>query len=168
MEETYRPLLHEIFTQVNNAKDKPKKIAVLKKYDTPQLRAILKAAFDPAIAWMLPEGDVPFIANDAPEGTEHTRLEHETRTLQNYLSLEVEDKVMPANSTLNPMKRETMFIQLLEGLCENEARLLIDIKNRVVHRKYKGLNGTVVKEAFGWNDEFMPPGVPRFKRVAQR
>ena len=168
MDETFRPLLHEIFTQVNNAKDKPKKIAVLKKYDTPQLRAILKAAFDPAIAWLLPEGDVPFIPNDAPEGTEHTRLEHETRTLQNYLSLEVEDKVMPANSTLNPMKRETMFIQLLEGLCENEARLLIDIKNRVVHRKYKGLNGTVVKEAFGWTDEFMPPGVPRFKRVAQR
>ena len=168
MDETFRPLLHEIFTQVNNAKDKPKKIAVLKKYDTPQLRAILKAAFDPAIAWLLPPGDVPFIPNDAPEGTEHTRLEHETRTLQNYVSLEVEDKVMPANSTLNPMKRETMFIQLLEGLCENEARLLIDIKNRVVHRKYKGLNGTVVKEAFGWNDEFMPPGVPRFKRVAQR
>jgi hypothetical protein len=167
MDETFRPLLHEIFTQVNNAKDKPKKVAVLKKYDTPQLRAILKATFDPAIDWMLPEGDVPFIPNDAPEGTEHTRLEHETRTLQNYVSLEVEGKVMPANNTLNPMKRETMFIQLLEGLCENEAKLLIDIKNRVVHRKYKGLNATVVKEAFGWNDEFMPPGVSRYVRKAK-
>jgi hypothetical protein len=167
MDETFRPLLHEIFTQVNNAKDKPKKVAVLKKYDTPQLRAILKATFDPAIAWLLPEGDVPFIPNDAPEGTEHTRLEHETRTLQNYVSLEVEGKVMPANNTLNPMKRETMFIQLLEGLCENEAKLLIDIKNRVVHRKYKGLNATVVKEAFGWNDEFMPPGVSRYVRKAK-
>ena len=168
MDETFRPLLHEIFTQVNNAKDKPKKIAVLKKYDTPQLRAILKAAFDPAIAWMLPEGDVPFIPNDAPEGTEHSRLEHESRTLQNYVSLEVEGKVMPANSTLNAMKREHMFIQILEGLCEGEARLLIDIKNRVIHRKYKGLNATVVKEAFGWDEDFMPHGVPRFKRVAQR
>ena len=64
------------------------------------------------------------------------------------------------------MKRETMFIQLLEGLCEGEARVLIDIKNRVVHRKYKGLNATVVKEAFGWNDDFMPHGVPRYTRKA--
>ena len=85
-QETYRPLVHEIFTKVNNAKDKPKKIAVLKKYDTPQLRAICKAAFDPAIAFLLPEGDVPFMPNEAPEGTEHTRLEHEARTLQNYFS----------------------------------------------------------------------------------
>ena len=168
MDETYRPLVHDIFTKVNNAKDKPKKIAVLKQYDTPQLRAVLKAAFDPAIAWMLPEGDVPFMPNDAPEGTEHSRLEHSARTLQNYLSLEVEGKVLPVNSTLNPMKRETMFIQLLEGLCEAEARVLIDIKNRVIHRKYKGLNATVVKEAFGWSDDFMPHGVPRTRKVAQR
>ena len=166
VDETFRPLVHEIFTKVNNAKDKSKKIAVLKKYDNPQLRAICKAAFDPAIAWLLPEGDVPFIPNEAPEGTEHSRLEHSARTLQNYLSLEVDDKVLPVNKTLNPMKRETMFIQLLEGLCENEARLLIDIKDRVIHRKFKGMNATVVKEAFGWNDDFMPHGVPRTRRVA--
>ena len=168
MDETYRPLVNEIFTKVNNAKDKPKKIAVLKKYDTPQLRAVCKAAFDPAISWLLPEGDVPFIPNDAPEGTEHTRLESEARTLQNYVALEVEGNVMPANAGLNTMKRETMFIQLLEGLTEGEARVLIDIKDRVIHRKYKGLNGTVVKEAFGWDYNFMPHGVPRTRRVAQR
>ena len=52
MDETYRPLVNEIFTKVNNAKDKPKKIAVLKKYDTPQLWAVFKAAFDPAISWL--------------------------------------------------------------------------------------------------------------------
>ena len=45
--------VHEIFTKVNNAKDKPKKIAVLKQYDQPYLRQILKAAFDPKIEWDL-------------------------------------------------------------------------------------------------------------------
>ena len=35
--ETFTPLYHEIFTKVNNAKDKPKKIAVLRKYDTEHL-----------------------------------------------------------------------------------------------------------------------------------
>ena len=42
-------LVHEIFTQINNAKDKPKKIEVLKKHDTPAMRSLLKAAFDPKI-----------------------------------------------------------------------------------------------------------------------
>jgi hypothetical protein len=168
VDETFRPLVHEIFAKVNNAKDKPKKIAVLKKYDTPQLRAVLKATFDPAISWLLPEGDVPFIPNDAPEGTEHTRLEHESRQLSNFLAIDHDGKPVTWNNTLNTMKRETMFIQLLEGLCENEARLLIDIKNRVIHRKYKGLNATVVKAAFGWEDNFMPPGVSRTTKTVRQ
>jgi hypothetical protein len=160
-DETFRPLVHEIFTKVNNAKDKPKKIAVLKKYDTPQLRVILKAAFDPAIKWLLPDGDVPFIPNDAPEGTEHTRLEHESRTLYNFVALVVDGKEMPANATLNNMKRETLFIQLLEGLCESEAKLLVNIKDQNLNRIYKGLNSTVVRDAFGWEENFMPAGVAR-------
>ena len=77
MQETYRPLYHEIFTKINNAKDKPKKLAVLTKYRSASLEMFLKAAFDPKITWLLPEGDVPFMPNDAPEGTEHTILEQE-------------------------------------------------------------------------------------------
>jgi len=68
------PLVHEIFTQINNAKDKPKKIEVLKKYDNPAIRQLLKAAFDPKIEWDLPEGNPPYIANEAPAGTEHTKF----------------------------------------------------------------------------------------------
>jgi 1,2-phenylacetyl-CoA epoxidase catalytic subunit len=44
-------LLSEILTKVNNAKDKPKKMAVLQQYDSPSLRMILKGAFDPNIVW---------------------------------------------------------------------------------------------------------------------
>ena len=57
--ETFVPLFHEIFTKVNNAKDKTKKMEVLRKYQTPALEQFLKAAFDPNIEWLLPEGDVP-------------------------------------------------------------------------------------------------------------
>ena len=62
--ETYTPLFHEIFTKVNNAKDKPKKIAVLQKYRSEALENFLMAAFNPQITWLLPEGDVPYIEND--------------------------------------------------------------------------------------------------------
>ena len=51
-----KELISEIFTKINNAKDKPKKIEVLRQYDTPGMRMILKGAFDPKIEWDLPEG----------------------------------------------------------------------------------------------------------------
>ena len=78
-------LMHEILTKVNNAKDKPKKIAVLKENDSPGLRRVIKGSFDPNIKWDLPEGTPPFIANEAPEGTEHTYLEQESRKYWHFV-----------------------------------------------------------------------------------
>ena len=60
------------------------------------------------------------------------------------------------NPDLNKVKREMMFIQLLEGLHENEALLLIDAKNKVINKKYKGLNAATVCEAYEWNSNFEP------------
>ncbi len=51
-------------------------------------------------------------------------------------------------------KKEQMFIQMLEGLHESEAELLVNAKDKKLHQVYKGLSTNVVKEAFGWNDEF--------------
>jgi len=147
MVETYRPLVTEIFTKVNNAKDKPKKVAVLKNYDSPQLRAICKAAFDPAISWLLPEGDVPFMPNDAPEGTEHTSLSYESRKLYHF--------IRGGNNQITQNKREAMFVQMLEGLHESEAAVLVAAKDKKLHQMYKGLSKNVVVEAFNWDDNFM-------------
>ena len=80
-----RPLMHEVLTMVNNAKVKGKKIEVLRKYSSEGLKMVLKSSFDPKIVWRLPEGDVPFIKNDAPEGTEHTRLEQEANKLFHFI-----------------------------------------------------------------------------------
>ena len=79
------PLLSEILTKVNNAKDKPKKIAVLRKNDSQPLRQVLKGAFDPKIKWDLPEGNPPYTENDAPAGTEHTTLYTEARRLYYFV-----------------------------------------------------------------------------------
>jgi len=143
------PTMHEILTKVNNAKDKPKKIAVLQQYDSPALRQLLKGAFDPKIEWDLPEGSPPFIRNEAPEGTEHTLLKTEVKRLWHF--------VRGADSSLSKTKKETMFIQMLEGLHQTEADLLINAKDKVLNKAYKGLTESVVKEAFGWNENFMDP-----------
>jgi hypothetical protein len=141
------PLVHEIFTQINNAKDKPKKIEILKKYDSPAIRQLLKAAFDPNIQWDLPEGVPPYIANEAPAGTEHTSLLSAARKLYHF--------VVGGNNTINKLKKETMFIQVLEGLQQKDAEVLIAIKNKNLNNIYKGLTAQMVKETFNWDDNFV-------------
>ena len=144
-----KELISEIFTKINNAKDKPKKIEVLKQYDSPGMRMILKGAFDPKIVWELPEGTPPYIENEAPAGTEHTYLEVEARRLYNFAK--------GGNSTINKIRKETLFIQMLEGLHASEAKVLIDVKNKSLNKTYKGLTSDMVKEAFGWNTDFVKP-----------
>ena len=139
--------VHEIFTKINNAKDKPKKIEVLKRYDQPYIRQILKAAFDPKIKWVLPEGTPPYIANEAPVGTEHSLLKNEARRL--YLFIEGGD------NSISKTRKETLFIQMLEGLHQTEAEVLINVKDKKLNKAYKGLTAEMVKEALGWNDDFM-------------
>ena len=47
-----------------------------------------------------------------------------------------------------------MFIQILEGLHADEAKLLVNVKDKSLNKVYKGLTDAVVKEAFGWNDNY--------------
>ena len=140
-------LFSEIATRVNNAKDKPRKLRVLRENDTEALRQICRAAFDTKIKWAVPEGDVPYTPNDAPLGTEHTLLSQEAKRL--YLFIEGGD------STISQTKREMLFIQLLEGLSAEEAAFLISVVNQKVNNEYKGFTANLVKEAFNWDDDFM-------------
>ena len=141
------PMMHEIATKVNNAKDKPRKLKVLQEHDSVALRQVLKGAFDPSIEWLLPKGDVPYTANDAPVGTEHTVLQQEAKRL--YLFTKGGD------NTLSSRKRETLFIQILEGLSAEEAAFLVSVVNKRVNNEYKGFTANLVKEAFNWDDDFM-------------
>ena len=138
MADNYALSYHEILTKVNNAKDKPKKIDVLRKYDTAELRMFLKGAFDPKLEWLLPEGKPPYKPNEAPIGTEHTWLKQEVKRMFHFLK-----------------GGDNMFIQMLEGLSDEEAKLLIQAKDKELNKHYKGLTANLIKEAFDWNDDFM-------------
>ena len=50
------PLLHEILVKVNNAKDKPKKIDVLRENESVPLKQVMTGDFNPKINWDLTEG----------------------------------------------------------------------------------------------------------------
>jgi hypothetical protein len=128
-----------VLQKVSNAKTKAEKIQILNQHNTPALRAILIANFDESVISELPEGEVPFTANEAPKGTEHTVLEKEYRRL--YLFFK------GGSSSLKQSQRENLFIQMLEGLHEDEANLLVLVKDKALGKKYK-LTRACVEEAF--------------------
>ena len=135
-----RLLLSEILRKVSNAKTKKEKVAILRDNNSTALRQLLIINFDDSVVSMLPEGDVPYTPNDAPVGTDHTRLESEYRGLYRFFK--------GGDNRLKPLKRESMFVQLLEGLSAEEAELLCLVKDGKMGDKYKRITKTVVSEAF--------------------
>jgi hypothetical protein len=97
--------IYEILKLCNDAKadERP---AVLRKHDNPILRTILQYAYSPHVKWVLPEGAPPYKPCDLPD--QENRLYQEARRL--YLFIE------GGNDNLHPMRRETLFIQLLESI----------------------------------------------------
>ena len=78
-------LFNEIFDKVSKAKTKPQKIDILKEHESDSLKMLIKSSFDPKIEWVLPVGNVPYVANEAPAGTEHTVLESECRKIWHFI-----------------------------------------------------------------------------------
>ena len=140
-------LISEILEKVSKVKTKKEKVAILREHDHQSMRMVIKSSFDPNIEWDLPEGDVPYTRNDAPEGTEHSSLSYESRKLYHF--------IRGGDNQINQNKRESMFVQLLEGLHESEAAVLVAAKDKKLHQIYKGLSANVVKEAFNWDENYM-------------
>ena len=139
-------LVSEILDAASKSRSKAKKVEILQEFDSPALRAVLIWNFDESARSMLPEGDVPYSPNEAPKGTDHNRLTSEYKNLYHF--------VKGGNDSLAPLRRESMFIQLLERLHAEEAEVICLVKDKNLTNKYK-LTRDVVAEAFpdiawGW------------------
>jgi len=135
-----RLLISEVLRKVSNAKTKAEKVNLLRENNSQALRSLLIWNFDESVISMIPEGDVPYTPNDAPAGTDHTRLEQEARGLYRF--------VKGGQDSLKSLKRESMFVQLLEGLSAEEAELLCLVKDGNLNSKYKRITKAVIQEAF--------------------
>ena len=134
-----RLLISEVLRKVSNAKTKKEKIDLLRKHNSNALRQLMIINFDDSVICELPEGDVPYTPNDAPLGTDHTRLEQEYRGLYRFFK---------GGQKLPSLKIESMFVQLLEGVSAEEAELLVLVKDGRLNEKYKRITKAVVSEAF--------------------
>ena len=134
------PLVSEIFRAVHGKKTVAQKVALLKEHKRDDVKAILIWNFDKGIDSAVPDGHVPYKVIESPAGTPgHTRLIHEWRTLYNF--------VRGGNDKISSMKREQMFIQLLEGLHADEAEIITLAKDGDLQSKYR-ITRSVVDQAF--------------------
>lgn len=132
-------LISEVLQKVSNAKTKKEKISLLVQNNTPALRSLLIWNYDDSIITLLPEGEVPYEPNDSPKGTEHSLLAKEYAKLYYYIK--------GGADQVPQLRRESMFIQLLEGLHKSEAELLCLVKDGKLQDKYR-ITLATVKEAF--------------------
>jgi hypothetical protein len=159
------PFVYEILELVSKQRSNANKIEVLKTYEHDSLKAILIWNFDDSVISLIPEGDVPYagtseqtvysgslsenLSREAAggesatgqdlNGRARTSLRREYQNLYHF--------VKGGNDTLTTVRREMMFINLLEGLHPKEAELLIITKDKKLTDKYK-ITLDNVKEAY--------------------
>ena len=163
-----RPLVFEVLDLVSKQRTKAKKIEVLKTYEDISLKIILIWNFDESVQSVLPPGDVPYSGYDDQNtysGTLSTKLTQEVRKMhetgnfslgssdqQGHTTIRREAKhfyhfVQGGNPGMNMIRRETMFINILEGLHPLEAEIVSLCKDKRLGEVYK-ITKDIVVEAY--------------------
>ena len=170
-----KPFAFEVFDLASRQRTKVKKVEVLKKYEDLSLKQLFKWNFDSTIISILPEGEVPYTGYDEQtsySGTLTTRINEEVRKMHETgsFSLGASDKeghttirreakhfyrfVKGGDDALNNIRRETMFINILEGLHPLEAEIIVLVKDGNLEDKYN-ISKEVVSTAYPdiiWGD----------------
>ena len=133
------PFMNEILELVSEQKTDAKKVAILKEYECDIIKSLLIWNFDDSVISLLPVGNVPYKPNESPLGTDHSSLRREQRSLYNF--------VKGGNDKLSTIRRETIFIQMLEGLHPSEADIIIAVKDKDLEDLYD-VPFEVVEEAY--------------------
>ena len=133
------PFAHEVLELASKQKTKAKKIEILQEYESDALKSILIWNFDQTVISLIPEGTVPYTKNEVPVGTDHTSLRREWKNLYHF--------VKGGNDKISTIRRETMFIQMLEGLHPEESEIVCLIKDKALEDKYN-ITYDVVRKAF--------------------
>lgn len=134
------PRLSSILEQAGDKSSRAEKIEYLQRNANPALLAILRHTHDPNIKFALPEGIPPYNDFEGLAGEADTRLYQELRKL--YLFVE------GGHTTLHQLRRETLFIELLESIAPEDAKMLLAMKDKKPYPEKKGLTKKLVVEAF--------------------
>ena len=129
------PLIFEDVAAANSIKSRKK---VLLENESKQLKELLKYAFHPDIKFALPPGKPPYKTIGSPDEYNPTYLYPNIRKF--YLYIE------GGHDGLTQLRREELFVQMLESLHPKEAEVVIQIKDKKLN--YRGLTYALVKTTF--------------------
>lgn len=111
--------------------------AQLEKYKTnAALKFIFQYAFMPEHKFELPEGEPPFKPDAAPLGMSPANFIQETKKMYVFTSAR----------PLNKIRKEQLFIQLLENIHPDEAKVLIAIKDQKLNKLYKKITAKLAAD----------------------
>lgn len=139
----------DVFEVACRYKTKQERADVLKANDSFAMKSVLQLAFHPNVVAALPEGAPPFKPVPENQYDYHRGYLHAESRKMGYL-------VDQPGQNLNKIKRENIFITILESLPGPEAQMLIAAKDKKLHKLYKGITADVVKLAF---PEILPDDV---------
>jgi len=134
-----RLLIPEVFDQFEKLTKKEDRISLLKEQNHPALQDILRIAFDADVISVLPKGAPPYDKDDAPEGYSQTSLFRTHKQFKYFFK-------GPIANQAEPIRREGIFLNILETMHPRESQLLIDAKDKKL--KIKGLTKALIDEAF--------------------
>jgi hypothetical protein len=161
------PFAYEVLNLASKQRTNAKKVEVLKKYGDPSLKALFIWNFDESLISMLPEGDVPYASvgeqnsfggtvsgkiNDAVSkmsemGSNSLGMNDQGRSTIRKEYTRFYNFIRGGNDGLSSLRRETMFINVLEGLHPLEAEILILVKDKKLETKYK-ITKQIVSDAY--------------------
>ena len=137
-----KTLISEVLQRVSNAKTKAQKVEILREYKTEALTKVLLCNFAKSITFCFPEGETPYRALDRPKGIDHQMLLSEHRMLGKFIKKTINGVTWYgcSNQTrpqMQQLKKENLWIQILESLHPEEAALLDLVKDKKITDRYK-------------------------------
>lgn len=129
--------LSEIINKLPEIKSTADKVEWLRKNDSQPLRTIIKYTYDKSVEFLIPNTPPPWKKNEF-EDEAKSLLYREARRLKIFIKGGGYDN-------LNQVKREQLFISLLEDIDNDDAELLCVMISK---KPFKGLTAKTVKEAF--------------------
>jgi hypothetical protein len=161
------PFTFEVLNLVSKQRTNAKKVELLKKYEHHSIKSIFIWNFDETIVSVLPPGDVPYAATSEQNsfsGTLSEKISDAVSKMEELgsNSLGSQDQgrssirkefpkfynfVKGGNDRLSSLRRESMFINILQGLHPLEAEILILVKDKKLDTKYK-ITKDIVSQAY--------------------
>ena len=141
------PLVHEILEAVDSERVRTKKVDLIRTHcNNDGMKMLFIWNFDESVISMLPEGPVPYQPVDGDQQADPEKGMPQRTTIRNG-GRQFYRFVKGGDDQLNKIKRESMFINLLETLHQQEAEILILVKDKQLSSKYS-ITKELVAEAF--------------------